>query len=447
MINFKELAVGYKDEALNCLMEILSINTVLDEYDPNSKYPFGKGNFDCLNYMLNKGVEEGFLTVNIENYAGHIEYGTKGKILGVLGHLDVVPATGNWKFPPFTPTVENGKLYARGALDDKGAVVACYYAMKIIKDMGCEINNTIRLIMGCDEESGSRCLDKYLAMEKMPDYGFSPDADFPLIYGEKGILSFDISGSVELGNLKSIKCGTRYNLVPDCVTAEFFELDVELFKIFLNDNNYQGSFKDNSVTLIGKSAHAMQPHIGVNAGVMLMEFINLMGGNKLSDFVLNSFDCFGEKLGLKLHDDQMGDLTVNLGIMNYDGSTLKLGYNCRLPKDDHALVVKEKYDDYASEFGLKVENFNYSKSHYVDPNSNLVKTLVSSYQQCYGDFENKPFTIGGGTYARAIKNAVAFGPMFLGREDVVHQPDEYIFISDFVKWIEIYAHAIYELVK
>ncbi len=444
MIDFKELVNKYKDESLKTLIDVLSIDTVLDEYKEDANAPFGEGNLECLNYMLNKAKEDNFETLNVDNYACHIDLGTKGDLIGVLGHLDVVPTVGDWKYDPFTPTIEGDKLIARGTLDDKGPVVACYYALKILKDLNIEMNHKIRLILGSDEESGSRCMKRYFSKVEKPDYGFSPDADFPVIYGEKGIMGLYLEGNLELNNIKSIKAGTRLNIVCDEVICEFNELDSNLFNKFLKDNNYKGEVEGNTVKVFGSSAHAMTPHLGVNAIYLLMEFINEYYPNELSNYFINTFDTTGNKLNINHSDEQMGELTINLGILTYENNKINIGYNLRVPKDELVDGIVSAFKNNV----LKLETkHSYSKAHYVDPNSDFVQKLMAIYQECTGDTESKPFTIGGGTYAREIPNAVAFGPHFKGREDVVHQPNEYIYLEDFYKWIEIYAKALYLLVK
>ncbi len=444
MIDIKSHVEKYKKEALDTLIDLLKIDSVLDEYKENDVYPFGKGNYDCLNYLLSKGAEDNFKTLNVDNYAGHIELGDKGDVIGVLGHLDVVPTVGEWKYNPFEPTIEGDKLIARGTLDDKGPVVASYFALKIIKDLNLDMKNKIRLIVGSDEESGSRCMQRYFSKIEKPNYGFSPDADFPVIYGEKGLMGLELNGNISLNNIKSIKGGTRSNIVCDEVVCEFDNVDETLFNNFLNENNYKGSINGNVVTVLGKSAHAMQPHVGINAIYLLMEFIDKYYPNELSNYIVNHFDTTGKKLNIDFKDEQMGELTINLGIINYVNNNLDITLNLRVPRDE---IVEKIINTYKNN-PLKLEvKYEYSNVHYVDPNSDFIKKLMNCYQEATGDYESKPFTIGGGTYARIIPGCVAFGPRLSGREDVVHQPNEYIFIEDFYKWIEIYTKVLYELVK
>ena len=171
-------------ESLSSLLQIDSVKT--EKLDDK---PFGEGVFRALDYSLNLAKEMGFETYNYSNYIGEVVWG-KGESIAILCHLDVVPVGDEtkWKHPPFSATLDNGEIYARGALDDKGPFIATLYALKRLKDEGFLPNKEIRLILGCDEESGWGCIKHYKTIRDLPETGFSPDASFPVIYAEKGIL-------------------------------------------------------------------------------------------------------------------------------------------------------------------------------------------------------------------------------------------------------------------
>lgn len=447
-IDFLQLAHKYYDEALKDLCELLKFKSVLEEYQENSDAPFGEENRKCLEYFLSLGVKDGFEVVNVDNYAGHISYGKGMESVGVLGHLDVVPAVGNWTNDPFTPTISDGKLYARGTLDDKGGVVASYYAMKMIRDLKLDITKEIRIIVGCDEESGSRCVERYFSKIEKPTYAFSPDAEFPIIYGEKGILTFNINGNIENPEVLKIEAGQRYNIVCDEAILTVKNVNKAYLEEFIKEEGCSATVKGNSYVFYGKSAHAMQPHLGVNAIVIMFKFMNKYYPCNVAKFITEKFDTTGKLLNIDINDIYMHDLTINLGVCKFDGNKLLLGYNLRVPVDSHVEVIKAGFNEGLKDYdNLSLSEFGYSPRHFVDPNSPLVVKLMEAYQSISGDYESKPFTIGGGTYARTMSNAVAFGPNFLHRPDICHQPDEHIYLEDFIKWIAIYAKAIYELAK
>ena len=436
------------NEGIDLLKKLVSFPTVLDEYKENSDAPFGKSNKECLNYLLNKALSDGFKVKNIDNYCGYIEFGEGEELIGILAHLDVVPVkVSEWDSNPFELSIRDGKMYARGSIDDKGPLACSYQAMKNLKDSGFKPNKRVRLICGCDEESGSRCMERYLEKEEMPTMGFSPDASFPLIYGEKGMSVIDIVGECD-DVISQMICGDRYNIVPSICKAKLnCDLSKEFFD-FLNEFKYKGEIKDGYYITYGKASHAMCPQEGINAAYIMFEFLNKYTNSKLASFVNEYFlnDTWGKKLGIDFYDADMKELTSNFAIAMVEGNNFKLGINLRVPVDSLFTVIDEKLKNACNKYGYKF-NASHSKRHFVSLDNPLIKTLMASYQRVTGDYENKPITIGGGTYAREFKNSVAFGPVFVGREDVCHIANEYMYASDFRKAMEVYLDAIYELSK
>ena len=450
-MDFNQLVQEHKTEIIAKTKELLSIPSVLDKYDPNSETPFGKEINNALHYMLDLAKEDGFITKNINNYAAHVEYGKGKEILGVLCHLDVVPTgdVSKWTTPPFTPTIRDEKLFARGASDDKGPTMAAYFALKLLKESGFKPKKRVRIILGTDEETGWRGIKEYFQTEQMPEIGFAPDASFPLIYGEKGILSFDIKGKVKHDTLKTFKSGERYNVVPEYAECTL-NVDLEQqFKNHLEYNGLKGEVKDGVYKVYGKSAHAMQPHLGINAAFILAEFLNEHIENDFIKYICEylTFDHLGEKLYIDYNDPEMKELTVNAAVYDYNEGEFKIGVNCRYPKGwdkDSALL---NIAASAKKYHFKHKMLGDSPVHYVDKEDELVQTLHQAYIKHTGDEETPLLTIGGGTYSRALKKAVAFGPQMPGRKDVAHQVDEFLHLDDLLKATAIYMEAIYQLTK
>ena len=448
-MNFSKMyfECGYKEKALLLLKNLISYPSFLTEFKPDSNEPFGKANREILEYVINYAKEDGFTTMNVDNYAGHIEYGN-GPILGVLCHLDVVPVDNKeWKTEPFTLSLRDNKLFGRGVMDDKGPFVASYIALKMLQDEGFYPTMKVRLIFGCDEESGSRCLEHYFKHVEKPKVGFSPDAEFPLINGEKGMMSYNVNVSDNV--ILEFEAGLRYNMVPSLAKAKLnVNLDKE-FNEYLKANNYDGEIVDGAYIVKGVAAHAMCPQKGVNAAYILFDFINKYTDSKLAKYIDKYFlfDVNGKKIGYYDYDPEMKELTSNFAIVNIKDGKGYFGVNCRVPKNEDFKLIEEKLKASLLDFGYTYNVLNTSERHYVDPNSKLIKTLMKAYQKTTGDYENKPFTIGGGTYAREIEGAVAFGPMFVGREDVCHIANEYMYLDDFDKLVEIYYNALKELTK
>lgn len=446
-MDFVKYANDNKNKFLDDLKELLKIDTVLIEQPEVKEAPFGYNLVKALDYMLELGNREGFVTKNIENVAGHIEYGEGEEVIGVLCHLDVVPTGDGWTYPPFEPTIVGDRIYARGSMDDKGACISSLYALKALKESGVKLNKKIRLIFGTDEETGSRGIKRYLELEQMPDLGFSPDADYPLIYGEKGILSFDLLSEVT-DEIIEFTAGDRYNVVPEMASVELKNDYKEKYLEFLKENNYNGEIKDNKYIMYGKRAHAMEPRNGINAIIRLVEFLNTIIDDKYLKFIENNFKCSRlNTMNENFTDPEMGDLTSNLALLNIKNKQAKCGINFRYPINWKKEEFFNKLNTLAKEANVAVDLLNDSTPHYVSKEDDLVKTLHKSYIKYTNDDKTPLMTIGGGTYARSLKKAVAFGPMMPGREDVVHQVDEYAYIEDLLISVAIFADALKELGK
>ena len=441
----------YLEEGLLLLSKLISYKTVLDHFDPKKDAPFGEENKHALKFILEYAKKDGFLVLNEKNYAGHIEFGKGKEILGILAHLDVVPVEGQtWNTNPFILHIEDGKLIGRGAMDDKGPLVAAYLAMKILKEQGFVPNKKVRLIMGCDEESGSRCLQQYFKAHELPEFGFSPDAEFPLIYGEKSHMTYNFLGTLEETEIiLDFECGNRYNVVPAMAKMRISRDLKQEYLSFLEKKNYRGTIEGETYIAYGIASHAMVPHKGLNAGFILFEFLQEVYPTKLSEFFTKylTFDPFGKKLDYAFYDEEMKELTSNVGLIQIKDKKFKIGIDCRIPKESLENVVAEKIKIAADAYHYETEILSTGGFHYVDPNGFLVSTLMKVYQEVTKDTATQPMTIGGGTYAKFIKNAVAYGPMLPGREDVCHIANEYMLLEDFKQAILIYAKAIYELTK
>jgi len=453
-----------KEQLILDTQKFLQFKSVLDESTKGPDAPFGAGIQEALHYLLEKGKKDGFNVRNLDGYAAHIEMGEGEEIVGILCHIDVVPEGDGWSSDPFGAEIRDGKIYARGALDDKGPTMSIYYAMKIIKELELPLNKRVRMIIGTDEESNWQCVDHYFKHEEMPTIGFAPDADFPIINAEKGIidtkLSLQLSNQEKTTNmfLVTFQSGRRFNMVPDFAKAT---LKVEkksnieqMYKQYLENEQLNGKIYEENGDLVleleGVSAHAMEPNNGRNAGILLAQFLSKMeldqNGRQFIDWIVTYFhdDTRGHKIGIACQDDISGELTVNLGIIRYIAKgDNELGINIRYPVTKQADAVKTKLQTFKE---ITICEFSNSNPHYIEEKHPLIQTLKRVYEEQTGE-NAKLISIGGGTYARALKAGVAFGPLFPGREDVVHQKDEYIYIEDLIKATAIYTQAIYELAK
>lgn len=450
-----------KHRIIASTQELLRIPSVGGEPAGFSK-PFGIETDRALQYMLQLGTEHGFQVKNVDGYAGHIEYGEGEDYVAVLAHLDVVPAGTGWTFPPFAAEIHDGMIYARGAIDDKGPAMAAFYGLLALKESGLPVKKRVRLILGLDEETDWRCMDHYFQQEPQPWGGFTPDADFPLIYAEKGIISFELTKSRfanRSGNLTLLQVigGERPNMVPDSCQAllvaasdeDFARFQEELQQYCAAENiRYSLSKNDNNeivLTVEGRSAHGSLPFQGVNAihhmGKILRDF--LKDDHEVWEFVA-SYDTEGKFLGINSSDEITGSLSCNLGMLKMTGETVSLVFDVRYPIDQTRDGLVELLQAAIAESGYGLRVMHDLKPLYVSQESPVVSKLLHVYETIVGQ-PAEPITIGGGTYARAIRNAVAFGPMFPGMEDIAHQRDERIAVDHLLTITNLYANAIYEL--
>lgn len=454
MVNFKQIVENNKELIIKKTQELIQIPSVLDESSSSEDAPFGIKIKEALDYMMNLAKEDGFETALDGGYAGHVNYGNKnGKIIGVLCHLDVVPEGTDWLYPPYAASIVDGKMYGRGTTDDKGPTMAAYFALKFIKDAGIKIKNQIRIIFGTDEETGWRGIAHYLQNFPMPDMGFAPDASFPLIYGEKGRMSYDLTLNSwdDEDILVSITGGERYNVVLEEVKAIVKKDLTKEFEAYTKDNNleYNVEVIDNlyHLTLKGKAAHAMEPHKGVNAGTHMCNFLKDYSNNQMVKYVADkhhlSHVC--EKLGLDYEDYEMGPITCNIGIMNINKEATRVTLDLRYPVRYDTDNFNKKLEEITSKFNISITDKTNKTPHYVSPEDDLVKLLYQAYVKNTNDSVNKPFTIGGGTYASILERAVAFGMMMPDEEELCHQRNEYLNLDTLFKGILIYIDAMLAL--
>ena len=464
-INWQELVNDYKEDFLTDLFTLLKIDSVRDDEAATDEFPVGPGPVEALEAFLEIGKRDGFETENFDNWAGHIEYGEGDELMGVLGHVDVVPVGTGWETDPFEPVLKDGNIYARGSSDDKGPTMAAYYALKMIRDLKLPVSKRIRVIIGTDEESGWGCMDHYLKVAETPDFGFSPDANFPIINGEKGNVSVQLNfggTNGETTRLVSFDSGLRPNMVPQDAEAIVEVADasalVEAFETYLKDQPVTGASKvDGNVvtlTVIGKASHGAMPANGINAATYLADFLNDSDFEGDAKAFLNVTATYlhensdGKKLGIDYTDELMGELTANYGIFKFvDGEDNFVNANMRFPQGTDGDTVLSQFQETLKDEDVKVEIVGLSKEpHYVPADDPLVETLLNVYHKQTG-LEAHEMIIGGGTYGRLLERGVAFGAMFPDSIDTMHQANEFMAIDDLMRAMAIYAESIYELVK
>lgn len=432
-----------KHQLISSLQQLIQFNSV--EGESKEGMPFGKGVDDALKFVLNLGKEFGFKAVYKDGYYGYIEMGEGEELIGLAAHLDVVPVekAGAWIFPPFSGKIANNRIYGRGSIDDKGPLLAALYAMKAVREAKLPLKKRIRLILGTNEETGWKCINKYLKEEEIPAYGFIPDSDFPLINAEKGLLQIRLT-SKEKVNF-TMTGGTALNSVPD--SCRYTGEKTEGIIAAAHASSYNYNSEGNTFTLLGKTAHSAKTWEGINA---IVRTAILLFNNNISspiiDFIAQEVgeDVYAREIFDNYDDTVSGKLTFNVAKINIDKDLHEIYLDIRIP------VLKEKEEVLSllkrstSKYKLELEVLDSLPPLYVPEDHPLVQTLRMVYEEVVQQ-NSTPLSTGGATYARGFKNFVAFGPLFPGEEKMAHKQNEYMNIDSLMKCFLIYAKAIASL--
>jgi succinyl-diaminopimelate desuccinylase len=449
----------FKKEMIETLKGFIKIESVKSDALPNM--PYGKGIFDALMYIQSTAERMDLDCVNLFGHLCYVDYGEGDEMLGILTHVDIVPEGDEWTIPAFEGVEKDGRIYGRGAIDDKGPAIAALYAIKALSDNCMQLGKKVRLIFGADEETTWTDMEYYKQHEQIPDVAFSPDGEYPIINVEKGVLHIELTMNcaptrAESAAILAINAGTRVNVVPNrasCVIRAPFELIQKSISAYTCPIGATLSCKaENSCVRInasGRCAHGSKPEQGINAIAALLQYLNTlplaMGDAENAVYTLAGkigTTLHGENVQLDLSDEMSGRLTLNLGTLSLQDGVLKAGLDVRYPVSFTQTDIETKIKE---QLGM----FEYRCAHalnplYVPEDSELIKTLGQVYKDNTG---NEPYclAIGGATYARAFKNAVTFGPLFPGQPCVEHGPDEYIEIDSLIKNAQIIADAIVRL--
>lgn len=417
----------YLNDTVKTIQELIRIDSTNQPAEEGM--PFGKGAARALQAFLSCAAAMGFETRNYDNYVGEVLFG-EGEPFAILAHLDVVPAGSGWTHAPFGGEIENGKLYGRGAMDDKGPAVVCLYALKALKDEGFQPRKTIKLIVGCNEECGWGCIDHYKQCAEMPKVGFTPDADFPVIYAEKGILHVKFYFPVENAPFTALYGGKGVNMVCDEAFAQCDKTE--------GAERYSLRVEDDLLVSRGVSAHGSTPEKGKNALEPLFAYFARTNEDMRRAHEILFEDIFG----LKNFADETGRLTMSPDIANYGDGILSVCVDIRYP----ATLPLQAVLDVLNKTGVRYEEIYHQSALFNPKDSFLIQTLQRVYNEATGE-RAEPIAIGGGTYARALECGAGFGPQLCGEPVTIHQKDEYISIPHVKFLLNLYRRAVEELTK
>lgn len=448
---------GYYPQMERDLIGLLSIPSVLGEPEPFA--PFGRAVADALHYTLGVAQSLGLRAADVDGYCGYadLEGGTAEQV-GVLGHIDVVPAiAADWQYAPFDPVVKDGKIYGRGTVDDKGPLLAAMYGAAALADCGVPLEKTVRFIIGGNEENGMSCVEYYLKKFAQPSCGFTPDGTFPVIVGEKGIFHYTLSASWQDDDsaalkLLSVNAGTVTNVVParaEAVLRGAAAALPQLPGVTVEDCG-NGCVR---VSAEGMAAHASTPEVGRNALTVLLAALRQLdfapaGAKRCVDTLAGlvcADDCYGAGFGVAGRDAL--SVTTNVpSILRLAENSAVLTCDMRFQLDQNSGNYRRLLEKLAAENGLTFTELEHMEPLYLGDDDPMAGKLLAVYREMTGDM-SEPLVIGGGTYAKTMKNFLAFGPEQLGEPMLAHQADECIACERLLFLAKLYARAIYALAK
>ena len=392
------------DKEFEFLKKLISIESTGSDPVTDSTYgvlSYGEKPFSALKFFIDNAASDGMRIGTIENRVGWCEVGPdKADLIGIVCHLDVVPAGDGWATDPFELTLKDGVLYGRGIVDDKGPAAAAYIAMKRLMDSGYDFKKRIRLILGTDEERTCSCVETYAAKGEIPSFSITPDAEFPVIYAEKGIMHIKISDDTP-SKIKA-SAGTAANMVPAHSSCE------------INGKAYEAT---------GKTAHASKPELGVNAIFEMIKMLDKEGVDYSSSPLLTFISkelvpkTMAEYTGCDVTDES-GSITANPSVLKCgeDGESLVIDIRCPVSysMDSITSFLAMK----AANYGLFVEITNQMDPLYKSkdlPEISILTDIWKENMPSYTGFRpeyleqyTEPIAIGGGTYARHMPDTIAF---------------------------------------
>lgn len=447
---FGDKILKYKDELLADLNTLIGFESVANEKPEECQ--------NAINFMLKRANDFGLTGEQVTDESMHIQLGSKGKLCGILSHLDVVPAGNNWSVLPYSLTEKDGRLYGRGIADDKGAALVTLYCLRALKEEGIDGVNALRAIYGTSEECGMEDIEGYFEKMPVPDLSFTPDSDYGICYAEKGILQIEVSTKGNLATvLSQLHSGKAINAVPDIAYALLDSSNYDEQNLLELSKKTEGNFEFNStidglmVISRGKAAHACEPHKGFNAAAALVELLAKAYTSTeigtICDFIDIALgnETDGCSLGLKTHCSISGDLTVNLGYIHIEGNEARAAFDIRYPVSITGGSVYRQFRYAAKHNKLDVKVLNHEKPLYIEKDSELVKLLSGAYKAVTGE-EPELYTTGGGTYARKLGGkGLAFGPAFKDDEVNMHNADESIDKEKFFTHAQICLEAMYRM--
>ena len=431
------------------IARLVAINSVEGEAEPDA--PFGRGPREALDLGLQIARELGLEAVDCEGKIGYAALGEGEDYLATITHLDVVPVADGWTGDPFVMREREGWLLGRGVLDDKGPSVLCLYALKYLKEKKVPLRYPVRALLGANEETGMADVEYYLANYRAPRFCFSPDADFPLVNGEKGIYHGTLRACVPLENIVDIRGGVAPNAIPQKAEATVKAAALRSRGRVTAEPAGEGLWK---LTAEGVAGHASMP-----AGT-----VNAIG--ELVDYLLENRVCTGEEeqllellaalhrhtdgsgLGVQADDGLFKPLTIVGGVIGIKDGRLFQSLDSRYPTNTSGAQIAAGIQEKAGALA-EVTVDRDAKPFYMSLDNPAIQACINAYNEVTGE-NAEPFTIGGGTYARDFPNAVSFGPEHFDRPvpdfvGPIHGADEGACVAWLLEALKVYILALLSL--
>lgn len=462
----KEWVKRNLENTINDICDVVNIRSLRSTSKENM--PFGKSVSDALDFFVQKAKSFDLQVKNYNGYAVEIQIGSGNDLIGVLGHVDVVDGGDGWTTNPFKAEILDGRIYGRGTVDDKGPLVCALYAMKYIQEHNLLPPGVrARLIIGGDEESLWECMDYYKAhTDDLPLISMVVDGNFPVIYCEKGLLDFNMiwkedtyRGGYEI-EVRNITGGTAKNVVPSYAACDLVpgsaDLSAAVEQYLIEKKvSYKKEAHVYQVSFTGRPTHAMNPEKGINAVSLMVKFLaDITAGRKsnVNTFAesynrLIGLDYNGRNLGIDCEDLETGPLTFNTGIIKSQRGQILVEANIRIPASRKYEEIVPAMAERLQKNYIEYEEESFLDSIHLDPDSREITTLMNVYQEITKDYDSQPIAIGGATYARCLRNAVSFGPIFPGQEDRTHEADEFLSIEDIEKLLMLYIEGVCRLAR
>ncbi len=442
------------------LNRLVAVPSVAKEEE--GRFPFGEDCARVLDVASELAAEYGFQVENHEYYCGSLL--VKGaednaKQIGMYAHLDVVPLGEDWQYPPLACTRKEGFLIGRGVGDNKGPGVCGLYALRFLKEQGICLKNDVVLYLGLAEETGMKDIEYFCRTQRVPDFGLVMDTNFPVCYGEKGLIRAKASCRAE-GNLVSFEAGSVVNVIPARAEAVVGQVSLEeVKKAMAGRERIIVSWAENGVkiTASGISRHAAFPEGSVNAVYVLAEALASSGilTGKAQEAVnglrILTSDDYGQGAGIPFEDKESGKLTCIGSVVSLVNGVLCVSFDVRYPVTTEGKDVEEAFGKKVRSLGFEFETGENSSPSYVPLDHPYIPLLSSICDYVQGK-HYEPYTMGGGTYSRHLPAAIGFGPgvpdapnPFENGHGQGHQPDECVPLDMLLKGIKTYIFALMEL--